>query len=103
MRAAGYGGVSVSFEPVKGEHRILTKAASRDPKWYVHKRGAVGNCEGEAVINIAGNSVSSSLLPMLAAHSSAAQGSAYVGSDTVPVFNLDSISPQYVNGHRSIF
>ena len=61
LRSAGFAGEIVSFEPLAAEHRQLVSAASRDPKWHVHERGAVGNRDGEITINVAGNSVSSSV------------------------------------------
>ena len=39
--------------------------------------------------DIAGNSASSSLLPMLDSHSSAAPHTAYVGKESVPLLTLD--------------
>ncbi len=60
----------------------LSEAAGRDPKWHVNPRCAIGDYDGEIEINISGNSVSSSVLPMMESHSSAAEGSAYVGVET---------------------
>ena len=48
-----------------------------------------GRPRGRAPIHIAANSQSSSLLPMLEAHRSAAPESAYVGEETVDVMPLD--------------
>jgi FkbM family methyltransferase len=96
LRSVGYKGNLVSFEPLSTAHRALSDVASRDPKWLVHPRGAIGDHEGEIEINIAGNSVSSSVLPMLEVHASAANGSAYVGVERVSISRLDSIAPQYL-------
>ena len=96
LRSVGYKGILVSFEPLSAAHTALSKAAGSDPKWRVHPRSAIGDYDGEIEINIAGNSVSSSVLPMTELHSSAAEGSAYVGVESVPLCQLDSIAPAYL-------
>jgi FkbM family methyltransferase len=101
LRLLGYEGELISFEPLSLAHNILSKVSIRDPRWHVHSRCAIGDYNGEIKINIAGNSVSSSVLPMLDSHSSAAEGSAYVSAEMVPVFMLDSLAPEYlVKSHR---
>jgi len=57
----------------------------------VHPRCAVGAAAGSIEINISENSVSSSVLPILGDHVSAAPGSRYVGREKVPVITLDSL------------
>jgi hypothetical protein len=61
----------------------------------VHPRAAVGDRDGEVDINISGNSVSSSVLTMLGSHSSAAEGSAYVGAERTSLVRLDSVAQHY--------
>lgn len=96
LRALGYNGTIISFEPTSDAHTALAQAARADADWHVHSRCAVGDSDGETIINIAGNSFSSSVLPMLAAHASAAEGSGFVGSESVPMVRLDSIAPEYL-------
>lgn len=96
LRAAGYAHRVVSFEPLQAEHQSLSLAASKDTNWHVHARGALGSSDGEALINVAANSVSSSVLPMLDAHRAAAQESSYVSSQAVPMFKLDSVVMPYI-------
>lgn len=103
LRSVGYRGELVSFEPLSVAHHALSEAASRDSKWQVHARGAIGDHDGEIEINIAGNSVSSSVLPMMESHSSAAEDSAYVGAERVPIFRLDSVAPTYLEKSRCPF
>jgi FkbM family methyltransferase len=81
----------------------LLSSASRDPDWQVHEQSAIGDQDGEIEIHIAGNSVSSSVLLMLESHSSAAVGSAYVGTERVPIFRLDSIANRYLNKNSNLF
>ncbi len=96
LRSVGYKGNLVSFEPLSAAHTALSKAAGGDPKWRVQPRSAIGDYDGEIEINIAGNSVSSSVLTMMEAHSSAANDSAYVGAEKVPIFRLDTVAPVYL-------
>ena len=103
LRSVGFNGRIVSFEPLPDAYEALIKAASNDRLWEVHSRVAIGDFDGEIEINIAGNSVSSSLLPMLDAHSSAAEGSAYVGKARTPIVRLDSISRQYIKASEKYF
>jgi FkbM family methyltransferase len=90
LRAAGYSGQIVSFEPLTGVFARLERAAAGDPAWEA-RRAALGDADGEAEINVAANTYSSSLLPMRERHFRSAPTSAYVGSERVPLARLDSI------------
>lgn len=103
FRSVGFSGDIISFEPLSSAHAVLSKAAQADAKWKIHPRAAVGDQDGEIEINIAGNSVSSSVLPMLDAHSSVAVGSAYVASERTPLIRLDSVAPTYLSAHARPF
>lgn len=103
LRSVGFNGNIVSFEPLSDAYKLLSARAERDAKWQVHSRGAIGDYDGEVEINISGNSVSSSVLPMLEAHSAAAMQSAYVASETVPIFKLDTIVSEYLSGSNRCF
>jgi FkbM family methyltransferase len=96
IRAAGFLGRIVSFEPLSDAHQKLRQTSSRDALWSVHERCALGDSDGSTVIHIAGNSVSSSLMTMSRTHAEAAPGSAYVGQETVPVWRLDSVARPYL-------
>ncbi len=101
LRSMGYKKQIVSFDPLSDAYRALTAASARDAKWTVHQRGAIGDYDGEIEINISGNSVSSSVLPMLDAHSTASLDSAYIGSEKVSIFKLDSVASNYTKSvHR---
>src|SRR5690606_1134245 len=67
----------------------LESLAASDPNWIVAPRAAVGAAQGEITINISANSVSSSALPILEAHTSGAPASRYIGQETAPVIRLD--------------
>lgn len=81
----------------------LYALANRDKDWAVHHQCAIGDHDGEIEINIAGNSVSSSILPMLRSHTDAAIGSAYVSSEKVPISRLDSIANSYLESDSNLF
>lgn len=90
LRADGYAGRILSFEPLSDAFERLRRTASRDGAWQA-VRCALGDRDGTATLNVAGNSVSSSVLPMLPAHLRSAPRSAYVGAEEVPVRRLDSV------------
>lgn len=104
LRSSGFHGDIISFEPLSTAHSVLTKAASRDEKWQIHPRGAIGDYDGEIEINVASNTVSSSVLPMTDLHTSVSEESAYVSSEKVPIFKLDSVVHKYfTNPHHRLF
>jgi FkbM family methyltransferase len=103
IRKGGYKGQIVSFEPQSDAWIELKKNANNDSNWLIHERVAIGNSNGEIKINISNNSVSSSVLPMLKQHSSAASDSVYIAEETVPIVTFDSIASQYLNNESNIF
>lgn len=103
IRTIGFGGKIVSFEPLSSARKKLLQLSNEDKDWLVHERAAVGDIDDEIEINIAGNSVSSSVLPMLESHSSAAVGSAYVSSERVPIVRLDSVASHYLQPNSNLF
>jgi len=103
LRSIGYRNRIVSFEPLSKEHEALTAKAHKDPLWEVYDRGAIGSEDGSVVINVSANSVSSSILPISAAHVDAAEQSEYMSQETVPVRRLDSISQFFVCRSNNVF
>lgn len=103
LRAGGYAGRIVSFEPLTTAHRRLLQASKNDLAWQVHSRCALGDRLGEIALNISGNSVSSSILPMLTAHSHAAPESVYLGSETAPLTTVDNAVLPYFEGANAPF
>lgn len=92
LRQGGYTGSIVSFEPLSDAHAALQRAAQGDGQWQVVPRCALGSQPGELQINIAGNSKSSSLLPMMQSHVEAAPHSAVIATEAVPVHRLDDLA-----------
>lgn len=103
LRAIGYEGLIISFEALSSAHEKLNAAAGADRNWIVAPRAALGGAKGSIQINVAGNSVSSSVLPMNATHISAAPKSRYVATETVALERLDELLPAIFSGAGPIF
>jgi len=103
VRQGGYTGKIVSFEPLSRAHGELVSSSAADPMWEAHPRCALGDHNGEIEINIAGNSFSSSILPMLESHRSAAPESAYEGKESAPIKTLDTVAGQYLKDAQAPF
>lgn len=102
-RKDGYRGRIVSFEPLPEAHLQLQEVARADPMWTIHPRCALGATIGTTRINIARNSVSSSIMPMLDAHASAEPNSVYVGTADTSIVTLDSVFDQYSRPGGKVF
>jgi len=98
LREAGYAGRILSFEPLSSAHTALVTATTDDPAWSAAPRMAIGERDGDVKINVAGNSSSSSLLPMTDRHTGAAPESAYVGVESVEVRRLDGVRHPFLDG-----
>jgi FkbM family methyltransferase len=92
LRKCGFEGRIVSFEAVASVHAALSAVAARDHDWLVGPCCALGRARGESTINVAGNSVSSSLLPMRDPHLQAAPSAAYIAREAVRVERLDNLA-----------
>ena len=99
----GYRGRIVSFEAMRAAHEALTRTAAGDRLWEVAQRAALGAASGMATLNISRNSVSSSVLPMLPSHTSAAPESRYSGAESVRMETLDSLALGYLKSDSIAF
>ena len=90
LRASGFGGRIVSFEPLGDAYAQLAHRAAKDPKWQA-ERTAVGAERGTLEIHIAANSHSSSVLPMNDTHLDAAPQSRTIGSESVSVTTIADV------------
>ncbi len=91
LRRNGYRGCIHSFEPLDTAYLALSRRAAGDRwGWHAHRLG-LGAVNEQRTIHVAGNSTSSSYLPMALAHRSAAPTSAYVGDQLSRVATLDSV------------
>ena len=102
MRQQGYAGRIVSFEPLQAACDGLRAQARRDGAWACEQI-ALGDAPAFTTLHVAGNSWSSSLLPMLEAHSLAAPESRYLGSETIRVRTLDEVLPEVAPDDERIF
>ncbi|MGH8677505.1 MAG: FkbM family methyltransferase [Burkholderiales bacterium] len=102
LRAHGYSGRIVSFEPLASAHASLARLARSLPGLEVAPRMALGESEGEITLHVAGNSLSSSVLAMLPEHEAAAPGSAMVGAETVSLRRLDQTAGAYLKGASAV-
>jgi FkbM family methyltransferase len=102
IRSGGYEGRICSFEPLTAPFARLEKLADGDPQWSC-LRLALGSEPGEAQINVAGNSDSSSLLEMGERHARSDPDSVYVGTETIQLSTVDEIWDRVVRDGESVF
>ena len=91
LRRLGFRNSILSLEPLRAEFQVLERRCAKDRSWRC-ERFAVGGEPGEATINVAGNSVSSSLAPMLSRHHRAAPESRFVRTEEVRVTTIDDLA-----------
>lgn len=92
LREHGYRGGIISFEPGSQAAAAARREAAGDTGWSVHPIG-LGAVDTDATLTVAGNSGSSSLLPMLPSHERAAPHSARVGEEAVTIRRFDGLEP----------
>jgi FkbM family methyltransferase len=93
IRRLGYGGRIISFEPLQAPFEVLKAKAASDPNWTVLQYAA-GDRDGEVVVNISRDSVSSSILPVLRVHSDVSPKSNAIGTQTARQVRLDSLDSE---------
>jgi len=91
----GYQGRIVSFEPLPDAYKTLNESRWGFANWQTEPF-ALGDQDSVQTLNVAGNSMSSSLREMLPNHVEAAPESAYVDSCDVSVRRLDSVIDRYL-------
>jgi FkbM family methyltransferase len=95
LRRAKFAGRIVSVEPLLDAYRQLETELADDPAWQA-ERAAVSDRPGTLTMNVAGNSVSSSVLPMRSEHVDAAPAARYVNTEEVTATTVDDL----VDRHR---
>jgi FkbM family methyltransferase len=102
LRANGYFGRIISFEPRSAAFQKLTANAASDRRWEVRQL-ALGDRPGTATIHVSRNAYSSSLLPILPSHLAAEPEAEYVGSEAVNVDTIESVLPECAGDSRAVF
>jgi len=97
-----YQGRIISFEPLSKAYSSLEAASVHDPLWECHNY-ALGDNNENTVINVSGNSYSSSLLPMLPRHLQTAPDSRYIDREAIVVRTLDSVFNDHCTGSSNIW
>lgn len=90
LRKFGFRGNIISFEPLSGTFSKLKSNAINDKKWQTFNF-AIGNEDGNAIINVAGNTFSSSINNMLESHLKVAPSSRYICTENITIKRLDTI------------
>jgi FkbM family methyltransferase len=103
IRAAGFRGRIVSFEPLAANHETLTGLAASDPQWEIAPRMAVGAQDGITQINVSQNHDMSSILPIEEATLTALPKSKVVDTQTVDLRRIDSIFDNHVKPGARVF
>jgi FkbM family methyltransferase len=103
LREWGYAGRIVSFEPQAEAHRRLARRAAADPRWRVAPRMALGERDGEALIEISAESDMSSILPQSALLQRISPSSRILRRERVPLARLDGVLGDYVDPEDRIF
>jgi FkbM family methyltransferase len=90
LRKLGYRGRIVSYEPMAEAFALLAATAARDASWSAAHIG-LGDEDTTSVINVAANSVSSSVLPMSDDLVRMEPTTRAVREETITVRRLDSV------------
>jgi FkbM family methyltransferase len=103
LRAWGYPGRIVSFEPQTLAHAALTRRAAADPAWRVAPRMALGEQDGEALIEVSAESDMSSILPQSRLLQEISPSSAVLRKETAPLRRLDAVVSAYLTADDRAF
>ena len=90
LRQSKFTGQIHSVEPLRSAYNVLSATAAGDARWSV-QRAAVSAEPGTLTMNVSSNSVSSSVLPMLDRHATAAPSAQYVTTEDVVATTVDEI------------
>jgi FkbM family methyltransferase len=103
LRAWGYPGRIVSFEPQAGAHGALARRAAADPAWQVAPPIALGARNGQIEIEVSAESDMSSILPQSALLRQVSPSSAVVRKETVPLCRLEDVAGSYLRPDERVF
>ena len=103
LRAWGYPGRIVSFEPQAGAHAALARRAGADPAWRVAPPVALGARDDQIELEVSAESDMSSVLPQTALLRRVSPSSAVVRKETVPLSRLDEVAGSYLQPDDRVF
>jgi len=103
LREAGFGGRIVSFEPLEGAHEMLARRAAADRGWQIAPRMAIGDRDGEALLEVSAESDMSSMLPQSELLRKISPSSAVVRRERMPMARLESAAQPYLAPEDRIF
>ena len=90
LRAAGFKGRIVSFEPLSRPFAALQRASAADPLWDV-ERAALGAEDGVVILQISDDDVYSSVLPSTSQNHAANARTKTIGTEQAPVRRMDDV------------
>ena len=102
LRACGYLGKIISFEPLENAFHTLTSNAAGDEKWDCINL-ALGACEKDEKINVAQNSVSSSIRKAESRNVAAEPAVAAIDEQPTSIVPLDTIFPRLATPADRVF
>lgn len=97
VRASGYAGRIVSFEPVQSAYAELEKSAAYDTLWTCYCL-ALGSTSGKAMINIGQGSNMSSFRVIHSEHAKRHDFARVIGTQSVTVQPLDEVFEAHARG-----
>ncbi len=102
LRAGGYGGRIVSFEPQSAVHDRLRHTAEADRLWTVAPRLALGADDRQVTLNLSAESDMSSVLDLTDEMRELLDSSAFVGSEQVPQARLDAVFSRFAGAGERV-
>lgn len=102
LRTLGYNSRIISFEPLQISFAELVKKTNGDERWNAVNL-ALGENNESTHIHVAGNLDSSSLLPMLPTHETAAPHSIVTHTAHIEKIKLDNFDHPWLGNSKSIF
>jgi FkbM family methyltransferase len=102
LRALGYAGRIVSFEPLHDAFRELVRNAAADPLWECHHVG-LADATRAGVINVSENSYSSSLLPVSPVSLAIEPSIGYVRSEAIALRRLDDLFDEVCQSTDTVY
>lgn len=102
LRAEGFGGPILSFEPLPEPHALLHEAAAADPLWRIAPPMALGDAAGSVVVERSAESDMSSILPQTPLLRRLSPSSAVLERIEVPCARLDALGDLLDPGWRRL-